>query len=190
MLISACVMIFAMLHHPHGVSDNRFQITVMKWVHASLMFLLIFNTLGLVRLRHVVAANSQDMALGFVFYYVGLGSFLIATLASGFVQTSLIEFYKIDTQAFSNLSSFATILNQAFAKLGTISFGASGVFLFPAMNCKAGTLRLVGITGAIVGMVLVISIMTGVYLSVTTMTLLSILIIIWHCSIAVWLLNN
>jgi len=188
--IGSGIMVFAMLHHPHGVSNDPFEIALMKWVHASMMLLLILNTLGPIRISHIVAANGQDMTLGLLFYYLGLGSFLIATTMSGFVQTSLIELYKLDSEEFSELSQFTTILNQVFAKLGVISFGASGICLFLTMISRPGLSRLLAITSAIVGSVLVITILAGVYLSVTTMTLLVILIIIWHWSIAAWLLKS
>ena len=189
-LIESFLMVFAMLHHPQGVSNDPYQIGLAKWVHGSLIFMLIFNAFGMVRLSNTFRAKGRDTALGILFYQVGLGGFLVATMVSGFVQTSLIEFYYTDLELFSSLSKFAAIFNQAFAKLGVISFGAAGVLLFPVLIPEKGMSRLVAITGGIVGSILIISMLSGVNLSVMNMTLLTVLIVVWHCSIGLWFLKN
>jgi len=189
-LIGALLTVCAMLMHPHGISDKASQIHLMRWVHASLMLILLLNTLGMIQLIDALGRIESEFSLVLIFYYLGVASFLFAALISGFVQTSLIEFYPLDSEAFSNLNKFAVLFNQALAKLGVSTFGAAAVLLFLSLYSSNGTLRLVAITSGVVGVALIVSMLSGLNLSITTMTILSSLIAIWHCSIALWLLNN
>jgi len=190
MLLSPFLMMFAMLHHPEATSQNTGGNSVMKWVHGILIFLLVFNAYGLSLIIENAKANERDANLGMLFYYIGLGSIVFAALVSGFIQTTLPEYFSSDTQSFEIFNRFSAILNQAFAKLGIISFGAAGLFLTPALILDTGTTRFVGIVGGIVGIALIISMLSGLYLSVLSMTVLTILIVIWHVVIAVWLVKN
>ena len=186
MLVSGFVMVFAMLHHPENAAES----TAARWVHGVLMLLLVFNAFGVGRLVEFLKAGGRDTSLAMLFYYIGLGSMIAATLLSGFVQTSLPQFFSPDAEIYSELSKFSAILNQAFAKLGVVSFGAAGVFFLPALIIDKGVMRLVGIVGGMVGLALVVSMLAGLYLSVFSMTILTILIVLWHCLIAVWLIKH
>jgi len=124
-------MIFAMLHHPQGTSENIGQNITMKWVHGVLIFLMVFNAYGLNRLVNHLKDKGGDTNLAMIFYYIGLGSIVIAALISGFVQTSLPDHFPSEAGTFSDFNRYSAILNQAFAQLGIISFGAAGVFLTP-----------------------------------------------------------
>lgn len=189
MLGSTLLMIFAMLHHPQGTSQNIGQNSVMKWVHGVLIFLLVFNAYGLSRLVNHLNDKDRDTNLAMIFYYIGLGSIIMAALVSGFIQTSLPDYFSNEAGTFSDFNRYSAILNQAFAKLGIISFGAAGVFLTPSLIGDKGVSRLLGIVGCTVGIVLIFAMISGIYLSVLSMTLLTVLIVIWHIFIAVWLLK-
>lgn len=190
MLAGAFLTVFAMLHHPEGTTQSAAQNSTMKWVHGSLIFLLVFNGYGLDRFTDFHKGKGRDMKLGSLFYFIGLGAFIGATLVSGFIQTSLVPFYGADTESFSNFNHLAAIFNQALAKLGVVTFGAAGIALAPALIAERGTARLVGIVGGIVGTILIVSILSEQYLSVLFMTILTVLIVIWHAAIAYWLLKN
>ena len=190
MLVGALLTVFAMLHHPEGVAQNPTYKNVAKWVHGSLIFFLIFNTYGLIRFSNTHAIKGLDIKLGLLFYYVGIGAFIVAALVSGFIQTSLASAYGENAEAISNFNKFASLFNQALAKLGVVSFGATGVFFAPVLIIEKGAPRLVGIIGGIVGVALLTSMLSGFYLSVMTMTILTILIVIWHATIAVFLFNK
>lgn len=190
MLLSTCLMMLAMLLHPHGMPNNTSQQIAMKWVHGGLIFLMIFNAFGLGRLVGFYKAHGQEMSLASLFYYIGLGSFIAAALVSGFVQTALLESFAANTQTLSDLNKFSAILNQALAKLGVISFGASGIFFSPVLVKNKSMSLCLGVIGFVVGITLIVSILTGLYLTVLTMTMVTILIIIWHIGIACWLIKH
>ena len=190
MLVSSLLMVFAMLHHPESTSQNSDQDAMTKWVHGVLIFLLVFNAFGMGCLVEFLKAAGRDTNLAMLFYYIGLGSMIGATLLSGFVQTSLPQFFSPDTVMFSDLSKFSAILNQTFAKLGVISFGAAGLFMLPALIADKGITRLVGIVGGIAGLGLIVSMLAGFYLTVLIMTILTVFIALWHIMIGVWLVKH
>ena len=190
LLIGAFLTVFTMLQHPQGVSDDGYQNSAIKWVHGGLMLVLVLNASGLACLVGFFKARSRDLHLGMLFYYIGLGSIIGAALVSGFVQTSLVHAFSVDTETFSNFNKFSSIFNQSLAKLGMISFGAAGLCLGPVLIAENGVSRLVGITGCVVGIVLILSILNGFYLSVLNMTILAIFVAIWHVAIAIWLIKR
>jgi len=190
MLAAGFAIMFAMMHHPEGGSNDPAQLATAKWVHGSLIALLIFNTYGLGRLTDILGEQGHDTKLAMLFYHTGLFAFIGATLISGFLQTSLIVSFSAQPDMAHDLSKFAAMLNQALSKLGVISFGAAGLCLAPALIKNKGLTRWVGIIGGVAGLVMVIAILSGVYLSVTTMTAVTALIVIWHAAIGYWLLKN
>ena len=190
MIISAILMILAMSLHPQGVSQDTYQTTIMKWVHGTLIFLLVFNAFGLERLVEHLKSNDQDTNLGMMFYYVGLGSFIGAALVSGFVQTSLAYNLSADTEIFLSLNRFSSILNQALARLGIISFGTAVLFLSTALIRDGRISRFLAAVSFFVGASLIVSIFSVFSLSVFTMTLFAVLIAMWHVAIGFWLTKN
>ena len=190
MIISDILMILAMSLHPQGVSQDTYQTTIMKWVHGTLIFLLVFNAFGLERLVEHLKSNDQDTSLGMMFYYVGLGSFIGAALVSGFVQTSLAYNLSADTEIFLSLNRFSSILNQALARLGIISFGTAVLFLSTALIRDGRISRFLAAVSFFVGASLIVSIFSVFSLSVFTMTLFAVLIAMWHVAIGFWLTKN
>lgn len=188
MLIGSLLAILLMLLHPHGAGDPS-QNNHLKWVHGSLIFLLIFNAYGV---NHFVdsLSNNNDIKLSLLCYYIGLGGFIIGAMIDGYVLSNLTNFQQTDPALYSNLTKFTLIFNQAFAKLGVISFGAAGLFLFPFINADNKLTRIVSITGCAAGVILVITMLTGMYLTITTMTILTVLIMIWHSTIGWWLFKS
>lgn len=190
MFLSAILMMLAILHHPHGAPDNATQELTMKWVHGCLIFLMVFNAFGLGRLIDFFKARGNEVSLGLLFYYMGLSSFIAAALVSGFVQTALLESFSSNAQALLVFNKFSSIVNQALAKLGVMSFGASGIFYSPVLVKNRGVSLWVGAIGCVVGITLILSALAGLYLSVLIMTILTLLIIIWHVAIACWLIKH
>lgn len=190
MLVGALISVIAMLHHPEGATENAAQISKMRWVHGGLIFLLIFNAFGFGRLTENLSSTGRDMKFCILFYNIGLSAFIGGALVSGFVQTTLVETYSTETKLFSSFNTYSYILNQALAKLGVLSFGASAVSIAPALVAGKGLTRLVGLASVVVGATLIAPMLAGLQLTVTIMTLLTVSISVWHSMIALWLLNT
>jgi len=157
MIISAILMILAMSLHPQGVSQDTYQTTIMKWVHGTLIFLLVFNAFGLGRLVEHLKSNDQDSA---------------------------------DTEIFLSLNRFSSILNQALARLGIISFGTAVLFLSTALIRDGRISHFLAAVSFFVGATLIVSIFSVLSFSVFTMTLFAVLIAMWHVAIGFWLTKN
>ncbi len=193
MFCVAFVIVFAMLHHPEGNYDPSSEDPKMQWVHGILIFLVILNTYAVGHFLTQIEEARREMKLGNIFYNVGVGAFIGAALISGFVQTELAEIYQYqgtDQKLYRTLNQYASIENQSFAKLGIMAYGAAGIFWFLPMFKLGGSIRCVGFCGLCAGIGLGASVLTGITLSVLSMTILTIVIVMWHCSIAIWLLKN
>lgn len=190
MLISNVLIIFTMLLHPNGLSGAPDQNTMMKWVHGTLIVLLILNAFGFGVVISFIKAKRRDTNLCLLFYYVGLGSIILAALISGFVQTSLEQSFSDDREALLIFNKFSWIVNQSLSKLGLVSYGAAGLLLVPITAWAERGLRLVGLVSGLVGSILVVSILIGAQLSVSNMTMLSIFIVLWHAAIGVYLIKG
>lgn len=189
MVMSAVLSIGLMLLHPETVEHDPTQNNLFKWVHGIMIFLLIINAYGLGRFSAGFYDISDDTKLGLLFNYIGLGA-MIAAVTSGFVQTSLIESLQSEPELFSSLNKLTLMTNQAYAKLGVIAYGAAGVFLLPIMKTENTFARLITLIGGVIGIILISTVLSGTYLNVTTMTILTVLIMVWHGLIGLWLANN
>lgn len=190
MLMAVLLTVIFMLLHPESLESDSSHNRLLQWVHGSLMLLLIINTYGYTRFADSVSNLSADIDLSQLFYYVGVAGFIVAATLDGFVLSSLVTLQNSSSELFSELTKFTLIINQAFAKLGAISFGAAGIFLFPIIQSANKLASCVAITACIVGAMVVIAMLSGLYLNVLTMTIITALIMIWHALIAWWLINN
>lgn len=186
-------MIAVMLHHPDGVNADEATTGTMRWVHGSLMFMIILNSYAVLRFADRVKSRECDLMLGSIFYWIGIAAFLGGALVSGFAQSSVFDLYDqevLTRDAFETLNLLAAILNQSLISLGLLSFGASGlIWAIPLISSDSST-KFVGGTSFIVGACLITFPLLGSALSVFTLTALTGLIVLWHGSIAIWFLQN
>lgn len=109
---------------------------------------------------------------------------------SGFLQPALTEAFGHDAGAYSAFNRLASALNQVLASASVCFYGAAAIFLSPGLIAVSGKLRLIGFTGLVVGISLILIVAWAESLGVVVMTILTLALAIWHVAVALFLMKE
>jgi hypothetical protein len=167
LLIAApLVTVLIMAIHPTGrdlAMDYERVARVNHFVHGTAMLALPLVFLGLLglsrRLRHA------DLAVaGLVGYGVAVVSWMIAGVASGYLQTELLgelrDVAPPDEAMYLALGHYTWWVNQAFAAVGVVASSLAIALFSAAMLRRRGAWRYLGLAG-LLGMVLLLLFRAG-----------------------------
>jgi len=169
--ICAALIVFAMMHHPHSISDHGSNapddqlLRVNGIVHVGMIVLVLVMTAGWIGFAMRLGMESSLVRLGLIGSITGAIANVGAGAINGIVMPAVKVWFAESTYAENDavhaVGVFAWEANQALAGIGLVAVCASAVFWSAVLVRTTGAWRWVGALGLLGGSLGCVGYFTG-----------------------------
>ena len=203
LVVSSLLSAFVMAHHPSVHSpDMATALQAIKdlsslsgWVHGILIALMLVTLWALSEFCRQRGFERPLVRAGLVFYSAGVFSMIVAAAVSGWISPAIAGFLPApadqDLHTLSLLINFSGAVNRAMADIGAVAMSAGIFFWSLGLVHSAGSPRLVGAFGILVGALPALGLMASLFhLNVTGMLAVVLLQGLWTLAVGVLLITG
>lgn len=200
LLAASTIIALALVAH-HPVADMRSSLqglenlglvaSASRWVHGSLMVLIIFFSAGFYGFAMRLGLGHPLVATGLVSYLAGSFIMLIAPLFDGFIFSDIGVKFADNPRIAYDFLGYSMIITQACAKLGFVLWALSAFLLGLALLHYKGILRGFGIFAiafAICASVFIINMQH--YFNPHNLLLFMVFLALWHFAVSFILIQS
>jgi hypothetical protein len=203
LLGSALLSLLAAAHHPEVHAHDLptalrilgAQSAMVVGVHAVLLFLMGGQLLGFYGFVRLLGLGRPLAAAGMIFVGAGSAAMLAAAAVNGFAEPALAGDYRLpssdDVRALTVALRLCWQLNQAFASIGAVAWGAGLLFWSAELTGRAGIVRIVGLLGGAAALAIAVGVGFGfIRLHVGGFIAVMVLLTAWSAAVSLLMLTG
>lgn len=189
--------IFAMLHHPsvsashvnEQIAEMNHEAKLNALIHGTLIAFTIAISLCLCVYAQLRRFSRITILFGIICYWLGTLAMITAAIINGFVAAHLASQYigasTEQLAIYQGVSRLAWLLNQYFAEFGAIAWCAAMIWWGVDMLKQSKPIKVIGMISMTAATAIIVAMLTSsLSLSVSGMTMVLIIISLWHLVIA------